>query len=233
MSEIGYRKKGDGGPLYHPDRDYAYITPELMCGAIDRFMTAIDQFPEEKNWCTEHSITQEQLAAAAVALARAQKDFVNSVEPVASFDEALLRYGFKALRLPVRQFLFATFGFIFCAAWFKAVRNVSIVGEESPAQDAIASFAASVRLFANQCDMQTPVNTDAEVLWVQRDVLLQRISDLQNANAELLKKIEDLTPTQPQHTTWLHRLMNVFTKRVTNAKVQDVQRSRTVWSKNR
>lgn len=231
MSNIGYRKKGEAGPLYHPDRDYAYITPELMCGAIDRFMAAIDQFPEEKKWCLEHAITSGELAAAALALAQAQKDFINSVDPVASFDAALQRYDFKSIRFPVRQFLFATFGFVFCAAWFKAVRDVSIVGEESPAQEHIAAFAALARKFANQCGVQHVPNIDAEVLWVQRDVLLQRVADLQTENQRLVQIVADLTPAQNKPTTWLHWLRHAFTKRTSNAKVQDVQRSRAVCNK--
>ena len=36
MSNIGYRPKGDSGPLYNPERDYAYITPTLMRQAIEK-----------------------------------------------------------------------------------------------------------------------------------------------------------------------------------------------------
>lgn len=210
MSSVGYRKKGEPGPLYHPDRDYAYITPELMCGAIDRFVAAMDNFPEEKGWCDEHGITPEQLSAAAVAFAQAQKDFVNAANPVASFDAALIRHGFKAFRLPVRQFLFATFGFIFCAAWFKAVRDVSIIGEESPVQDGIASFATSAREFANQCGVRNLPDIDPEVLWMQRDVLIRQISDLQAEVGRLQEHIAALTQTPKRSTTWLQRLMTLF-----------------------
>lgn len=228
MSSVGYRKKGEAGPMYHPDRDYAYITPELMCGAIDRFVTAMDNFPEEQAWCTEHGITPEQLSAAAVAFAQAQKDFVNAANPVASFDAALMRHGFKAFRLPVRQFLFATFGFIFCAAWFKAVRDVSIVGEESPAQEGIASFAAAAREFANQCGVSNLPNIDPEVLWMQRDVLIRQVSDLQEEVGRLQEHIVALTQTQKRPTTWRQRLIALFHRKDVNAQVQDVQGPGTV-----
>jgi hypothetical protein len=233
MSNIGYRKKGDSGPLYHPDRDYAYITPELMCGAIDRFIAAAAQFPEEQAWRAEHNITDEELAAAAIALAQAQKDFVNADDPVKSFDEALNRYNFKSVRLPVRQFLFSVFGFIFCAAWFKAVRDVSIVGEESPAQDGIASFAATARVFAAQCGITDIPNIDAEVLWVQRDVLLHRVAELEAANERMVQHISILTATQNKPKTLLQRLHDLLHKRTINAKVQDVQGPGTICSESR
>lgn len=224
MSQIGYRKKGDAGPLYHPDRDYAYITPELMCGAVDRFAEALDNFPEEKAWCDEHGITKEQLAEAVMVFAQAQKDFINAAEPVPSFDAALTRYGFKLLRLPVRQFLFSTFGFIFCAAWFKAVRDVSIIGQESPAQDAMASFSAAAREFANQCGVRTPPDIDADVLWMQRDVLLRQVADLHAENALLRDHVNALTQRLSQPTTLLQKIWSLFLrKKDVHGQVQDVQ----------
>lgn len=228
MSNIGYRKKGDNGPLYHPDRDYAYITPELMCGAIDRFVAVFEQFPEEYGWCAEQKITKEELARAALVFARAQKDFINAVDPVNSFDEALARYGFKAIRFPVRQFLFATFGFVFCAAWFKAVRDVSIIGEESPAQDGMASFVAAARKFAQQHNVPDIPNIDAEILWMQRDVLLQQVADLQAENNHLREYAATLTAPPPPSTTWLQRITALFFRKGVHAKVQDVQRPGTV-----
>jgi hypothetical protein len=231
MSDIGYRKKGDTGPFYNPERDYAYIAPELMCGAIDRFAAALDTFPEEQQWCTTHNISKEELAVAAQLFAQAQQDFINAAKPVASFDEALTRYGFKAIRFPVRQFLFATFGLMFCAAWFKAVRTVSMVGEESPAQDGIAQFSATVRAFANQCDVPPVTDTDIDTLWLQRDVLLAQVAKLQEENAVLRQRLRDLTPAAPSPTTWRQRFWNLFRKRGTNAQVQNVQRSDPVCRK--
>lgn len=233
MSNIGYRKKGEAGPLYHPDRDYAYITPELMCGAVDRFAAALENFPEEQGWCAEHNISVKDLAQVTAAFAQVQKDFVNAAEPVASFDAALMRHGFKAFRLPVRQFFFSTLGFIFCAAWFKAVRDVSIVGEESPAQEAMASFSASARAFANQCGVRDLPNIDADVLWMQRDVLVKQVNDLQAENTQLHEALAALTAAQKKPTTWRHWLSSLFQRKDKHAKVQDVQRSGTVCRKGR
>jgi hypothetical protein len=227
MSNIGYRKKGESGPFYHPERDYAYITPELMCGAIDRFAAELDSFPEERQWCEEHKIKKEELAQAVQVLVQAHKDFINATNPVASFDEALTRYKFKDIRLAVRQFLFATFGFIFCAAWFKAVRHVSVVGEESPAQDAMAQFSAVAREFANNCAVPAVPDTDRDVLWLQRDVLLSQVSQLLEENARLQRYILDLTPVLPPPTTWLEKVWRVFRSISTGrtyAKIQNVQR---------
>ena len=116
VGDIGYRQKGDAGPLYNPERDYAYITPTLMRAAIESLDVPNDAFPADKEWRIAQEITPEELAAAAESVARAQRDFVNANDPVTSFSQALMRHGFYEQRTVVRQLLFATIGEVFCAA---------------------------------------------------------------------------------------------------------------------
>jgi hypothetical protein len=173
MADIGYRRKGDTGPLYHPERDYAYITPTLMRAAIERLEA---NEPEEwYAWRQEQKITQEEILRIAEALAEAQRDFVNAADPVSSFDAALQRHGFLDCRFVVRQYLFAALGEICCAAWFHAVREVSVMGEESPAQTDMARFSAAVREFVNKHRSSVyDVSFLAENLRMRNDVLRAR-----------------------------------------------------------
>lgn len=173
---IGYRPKGGDGPLYHPERDYAYITPTLMRSAIEK-LDAQDLPKEIKIWKQDNNITEAEIVAVADSLARAQRDFVNAADPVESLEHALLRRDFYDNRLPVRQFLFATIGEVFCAAWFIAVREVSKIGVESPAERGMAEFAAAVHRFATTA---TPGNkcVDIATLQLRNDLLQTQISML-------------------------------------------------------
>jgi len=172
---IGYRPKGDSGPLYHPDRDYAYITPTLMRAAIERLDNPSD---EARAWKQEHAITDDEIVAVAEALARAQRDFVNAADPVSSFEQALNRRDFAELRYPVRQFLFATIGEVFCAAWFTAVREVTKINEESPAASGMAEFMATVRSFVGATGEPCADNLKVAHLQLRNDVLQSRLKTL-------------------------------------------------------
>jgi hypothetical protein len=177
MADIGYRRKGDGTPLYNPERDYAYITPTLMRLAVEK-LEANDP-PERAQWRLEHNVRQGEIVKLTEALAKAQNDFVNAADPVKSFEAALERHGFFDFRYELRQYLFATMGEVFCAAWFKAIREVSIVNEESPAAVDMARFTAEVRKFAVGADLPvSDVNYVAEYRAAQTRVLQSRLNDV-------------------------------------------------------
>lgn len=186
---IGYRPKGESGPLYHPDRDYAYITPTLMRMAIARLENLSD---EAHAYFTEHGITDEELGRAAEALARAQRDFVNAADPVRSFEQALARRDFMDIRYPVRQLLFATIGEVFCAAWFEAVREVTKVNEDSPAAAGMADFIAATQAFVGRDLDVAPLRATNAHLQLRNDVLQARLNTLyaklQEAEAKLAAK---------------------------------------------
>jgi hypothetical protein len=186
MGEIGFRKKGDSGPLYNPERDYAYVTPTLMRVAIENLDELNESFPADKEWRIAQEITAEELFAAAESLAKAQRDFVNAADPVTSLTQALTRHGFYLQRPVVRNLLFASIGEVFCAAWFKAVREVSNVGEESPAAGDMARFAAAVRVFAKRHGAP-PYDEGyaAEALQLYNDVLQTRLNVLYDEHKKL------------------------------------------------
>lgn len=176
MGDIGYRRKGDTTPLYNPERDYAYTTPTLMRIAIEKLDA---HEPAEKvSWRTDNNVTQGEIAKIAEALATAQSDFVNAADPVSSFDAALERHGFFNFGYHVRQFLFASIGEVFCAAWFLAVREVSTVGDESPAAIDMARFSAVVRKFVITAGEATyDVSYVAEYRKLQNDVMRARMEE--------------------------------------------------------
>jgi hypothetical protein len=206
MSEIGFRPKGETGPVYHPDRDYAYITPTLMRLAIERLDMKQLQ-PEAKAWRLEHDVTDVEVGDAATALARAQRDFVTAADPVANFDSALARRDFHEVRYAVRQFLFSAIGEVFCAAWFKAVRDVSNVGEETPAQAGMVEFTAAVHDFVKRSGPKTKCLAAKKLATaeMQIDLLKDRLkviyTKLQEAEAELAEKAE-----QPAASNWFSAL---------------------------
>jgi hypothetical protein len=176
MADIGYRRKGDGTPLYNPERDYAYITPTLMRVAIENLESSDP--PERATWRLEHDVHQAEIIKLTEALAKAQSDFVNSADPVKSFEAALERHGFFDFRYEIRQYLFSVMGEVFCAAWFKAVREVSIVNEESPAAADMARFTAEVRKFAAGADLPvSDVNYVAEYRHMQSRILQGRLNE--------------------------------------------------------
>jgi hypothetical protein len=218
MADISYRRKGDTGPLYNPERDYAYITPTLMRVAIEYL--EVNEPKEKVEWRTKEQISSEEINAAVIALASAQRDFVNAADPVKTFAQALTRHDFYSCRYPVRQFLFAAIGEIFCAAWFTAVREVSAVGEESPAQTDMARFCATVREFVNR---EKGVTHDAsfmvEHMRMYQDVLQaqiqQLLTELKARNVELIKCGEELRQQNvvpKSRKSFVARLLGFFRK---------------------
>lgn len=176
MGQIGYRRKGDNTPHYHPERDYAYITPTLMRIAIER-LDAHD--PQERaQWRLDHGVTQGEVVKLAEALAKAQNDFVNAADPVKSFEAALERHGFYEFNYEIRQYLFSTIGEVCCAAWFTAVREVTLVDEEPPTAVDMARFTAAVSNFVKHNGLPVAdANYVAEYRRAQTRVLESRMED--------------------------------------------------------
>jgi hypothetical protein len=215
---IGYKPKGSNGDLYHPERDYAYLTPTLMASAIERMCS--DNLPADvQAWKSENNITNDEVAAVAEALARAQRDFVNAADPVTDFDQALNRRDFYDIRYPVRLFLAAAIGEVFCAAWFTAVREVSKIGEHSPAETGMTDFAATVRAFVLASKGQPldgPAAKAAQrtiaTLQFNQDVLMTRNKALYAQIQQLTLEVARLQATQVvkpvEKKSWLSRFFS-------------------------
>jgi hypothetical protein len=206
--------------MYNPERDYAYITPTLMRIAIERLEANEPQ--ENVDWRKDQHITSEDLNNAVTALANAQRDFVNAADPVSSFEQALLRHDFYSYKPAVRQYIFAALGEVCFAAWFAAVREVSMVGEESPAQTDMARFTAAVREFVNKNKGVThDANFMAEHLRMQQDVLQVRLqnlmAELKTRHLDLHKCREELAlvkaATEKKSESFICRLFDTFRKK--------------------
>jgi len=212
MSCIGYRQKGDNGPLYNPERDYAYITPTLMTRAIEN-MDIGTLSAEALDWYAKNNITDDDVNKIAEALAAAQRDFVNAADPVSSFEQALARRNFVEFSYPLRQVLFAAIGEVCCAAWFLAVREVSVVGEESPAQANMARFSSAVKEFAVRHGApKYDADFVAEHLRMRNDVLQTRLNllykELETARDQLAAA-QVPAPAVQVKSLW-HRIREVF-----------------------
>jgi hypothetical protein len=188
---IGFRPKDSAGPTYHPERDFAYITPTLMRQAVENMSAPPN--PEFEEWKKANNVTEAEIILAAEALADAQNDFVNSADPVSSLHQALHRRKYFDLPLPVRLFLQAMIGEVMIGAWFKAVREVSQVGQESPAQNEMCRFSSAVREFAAAQGAPTinAVST-AETVLAQNQILRGKYETLRGEVKGLLAQLDKL-----------------------------------------
>jgi len=213
MGSIGYRQKGDNGPMYNPERDYAYITPTLMKHAIENLDIA-SLSPEATEWYEKHNIKETDVVKIAEALAAAQRDFVNAADPVVSFEQALARRNFVEFSYALRQVLFAAIGEVCCAAWFLAVREVSVIGEESPAQANMARFSSAVKVFAEATGAPSyDADFVAEHLRMRNDVLQTRLNvlykELEAAREQLAAATLPVAPVVQMKPLW-QRIREVF-----------------------
>jgi hypothetical protein len=194
MTVTGFRPQGSTGPKYNPERDFAYITGTLLKAAIENLdIKALST--EAKHWYEQNNITEAEIISVVDALSKAQNEFVKAYEPVPSLEAALRRHRFYDIRYPVRQFLFAAIGEVMCGAWFTAVREVSNVGFESPAQNDMARFASAARDFCRRLGAPTlDEQVTLDVLRFQNDVLQTQISMLLHQ----LSEARNMKPCEPK-----------------------------------
>jgi hypothetical protein len=216
---IGYRQKDTAGPLYHPERDYAYITPTLLRQAIENMEQPAAE--EMRAWQDKEQITVAEIVAVTTALAEAQRDFVNAADPVKNLEQALQRRGFYDVRLPARLSLFAHIGEVVVGAWFLAVREVTAVGEESPAQNEMCRFSSTVREFAAQKGaLVHESNATIDHLRYQQDVLRFRLSatkakldavekELSSLRQQVENDEPDSPPAKPKFD-WLSSVLSLL-----------------------
>lgn len=201
---VGFKPKDGNGVYYHPERDFAYITPTFMKQAIEN-MSAPEQ-PEYLEWKKQNNITEAEINAAAVALADAQHDFIDEADPVSSLQQALQRRQFFNLRTEVRLYIMAMIGEVMVGAWFKGVREVTQVSEESPVQNEMCRFSAAVREFA--AARGAPVinaNSTVETVMARHAVLRGRYEEAIKLIRDYRKQFEKITTQlqlEPDRAPW-------------------------------
>jgi hypothetical protein len=147
MPTTGMRPKGSDGPLYHPERDLAYITPTLMANAMGTLV--LDSMrPELKDFAQSSCISQESLNKAVESFAKAQQLYVSTEKRVESAKEALELTGFYHLPLNLRMLLTSAIGEAVAGAWFVSVRDVTRVDQDSPAITQMAEMLAAANAVA-------------------------------------------------------------------------------------
>lgn len=167
MPATGIRPKGSDGPMYHPERDLAYITPTLMANAIGTLV--LDSMrPELQAFAKSSCISQESLNTAVESFAKAQQLYVSTTDRVESAKEALEMTGFYQLPLSLRMLLMAALGETVAGAWFVAVRDVTRTDQDSPAITQMAEMLAAAKAVAR-------LHVDP----VEPDELMTKIAELE------------------------------------------------------
>jgi hypothetical protein len=147
MTTTGVRPKGSTGPMYHPERDLAYITPTLMAQAMSTLV--IEKMrPELQEFAADHNVTQEDLNRAVVAFAEAQQLYVSLANPIDSAHQALEAKMFFHETLATRLLITAAIGEAITGAWFVSVRDVTRVDQDSPAITQMAEMLEAARTVA-------------------------------------------------------------------------------------
>lgn len=188
MTVTGMRPRGSNGAPYHPERDIAMIGPTLMVAAMDCLQ--LNQLsPELRAYADEHGITQELLFEAAGKFAESQANYVSVDDDtrVETAAEAMTNSGFLLLPLPVRLFLFSAVGQMLSGAWFKAVRDVTYMNEDSPAIDQISKLVAVGRSLAGiPAIAELPPETERAAFLVKmRQQLANRTAKVEELTQEL------------------------------------------------
>jgi hypothetical protein len=110
--------------------------------------------------------------------------------------------------------LFAAIGEVCCAAWFLAVREVSVVGEESPTQSNMARFVSTVKEFAARHGAPAyDADFAADHLRMRNDVLQARLNvlykELEIAREKLAVTAVAVAPVVQTKPLW-QRIREVF-----------------------
>lgn len=194
MTTTGVRPKGSSGPMYHPERDLAYITPTLMAQAMSTLVIA-NMRPELQKFAEEHNVTQEDLNWAVVQFAEAQQHYVSLVNPVESAHEALSNKQFFNASLATRLLLTAAIGEAVTGAWFVAVRDVTRVDQDSPAITQMAEMLNAARQVAGTNIVWAPDALAAKLTELEQKVENRDawLRDEKKATAAAKKRLDDLS----------------------------------------
>ncbi len=144
---INMRPQGQpDAPGYSPQRDLAYVYPELMRTAF--------RLLDDCNWTPLFRMRMEQAGITENDLAIGVELFVKSLDlflrdpAIKSPVDAYKATGFSEVFLIVQQVMFETFGRVLTGGWFTAVRDVTLRGKMSDAAELTAAMHAAGELVA-------------------------------------------------------------------------------------
>lgn len=128
-------------PGYSPQRDLAYVYPELMRTAF--------RLLDECNWTPDLRIRMEQSETTEDDLSVGVERFVKALDlflrdpAIKSPVDAYKATGFDGVSRVVQQVMFETFGAVLTGGWFTAVRDVTLRGKMSDAAELTAAMQAA------------------------------------------------------------------------------------------
>jgi len=190
-----FRPRGEQGPMYAPQRDLAHIGPSIIQTAVSAFDEE-RQTPELKQTLASLQLTTQDICEAVAKFVEAQRLFVYAPQ-VRNINDAFAETGWDAVRPELRVLIYNQLGVVLTGAWFWCVREVTIVGEATPAAQQVAAMLSVGREIGRRGGYTDvpPVPTETEVLLLQHQnaALTARV-------AQLLETIEKL-----RATTWWGR----------------------------
>lgn len=146
-SGMNMRPQGQpDAPGYSPQRDLAYVYPELMRTAF--------RLLDDCNWTPDLRIRMEQTETTEEDLSIGVERFVKALDlflrdpSIKSPVDAYKATGFDAVSRVVQQVMFETFGAVLTGGWFTAVRDVTLRGRVSDAAELTAAMQAAGMLVA-------------------------------------------------------------------------------------
>lgn len=144
---INMRPQGQpDAPGYSPQRDLAYVYPELMRTSF--------RLLDDCNWTPTFRMRMEQAGITENDLAIGVELFVKSLDlflrdpAIKTPVDAYKATGFNAVFYVVQQVMFETFGMVLTGGWFTAVRDVTLRGKMSDAAELTAAMHAAGELVA-------------------------------------------------------------------------------------
>lgn len=201
------RPRGATTPMYNPERDLAHITPTVMHTALAQ-LDIDNRLPHVRETIAAAGLTEEQIGEAAMKFAEAQRLYVYSGGAIKSPWDAFEASGFAVLPTVLHDLIFAAIGRVLTGTWFYAVRHVTIIGEETPAQQAVAEMLSVGREVARRggyTDVPAvPQEAELEVLRhrvLALSAMVERQRGVMETQVFRIHELETEAKSRDQHDT--------------------------------
>lgn len=141
---MGMQMRPQGGDprFYAPNRDIAYCFTHIVSVAL----AALDDEEKRPPWIADYmehtGTTQDDLCAAAKAMADGIANFVDVDKPPETPHESLDQSGFLDSPPAAQLILSARIGQVLTGLFFTAVRDITPAGSRSPVSDDMATMVA-------------------------------------------------------------------------------------------
>ena len=162
---MGMQMRPQGGDprFYAPNRDIAYCFPQMMRKAL----AALDDEETRPPWIAEYleytGTTQDDICAAAKAMADGIAHFVDVDKPPPETPQASLEEsGFFGAPPAAQLVISARLGQVFTGLFFTAVRDITPQGMESPVSADMATMVQEAAELTQKIESATVVANDAQ-----------------------------------------------------------------------